>query len=730
MSTERPLPDASTAGAIPEVPFYISATGPAVRPRRTLKHADTFVVLDSYGDIGVSAGGSDGLFHLDTRFLSRFQMVINGVEPLLLGSNLRDDNAVLSIDLTNPDIYFDQHLVLEKDTLHIGRTVFLWRDTAYQRFAMRNHGARSVELVMSFTFDGDFADVFEVRGMRRPHRGIASTEVSRPHRTILKYTGLDGKIRTTVLHFDPPPTALSETAASYKITLAPHESISIFVAIQCDPQKPEPVPFLRGLRKAQRDLRGNAAGAAVVETSNQLFNEVLCRSMADLSMLITNTPQGPYPYAGIPWYSTTFGRDGILTALQMLWVDPRIARGVLRRLAALQAKTYDASSDAAPGKILHETRAGEMAALGEVPFGLYYGSVDSTPLFVLLAGLFFERTGDEETLNSLWPALEAAVAWMDGPGDPDGDGFVEYARATPHGLVNQGWKDSFDAVFHADGRLAEGPIALAEVQAYVFAAKQLMARCAFRLGHSARARELESQAGQLAEQFNTSFWSPELGMYALALAGDKEPCLVRTSNAGHALFTGIVPPDRAQIIAQTLMSPEFFSGWGIRTVSQREHRYNPMSYHNGSIWPHDNAIIALGLAKYGLTSIGERLFKGLFDAAGYMDFRRLPELFCGFKRSRARGPTLYPVACSPQAWAAATPFALLQASLGLELDPVAQQIRLRNPRLPTFLDNVVLRNLQLGGATADLAVQRNGNEVSLRILRTQGNLQVSVIYSK
>jgi glycogen debranching enzyme len=402
---------------------------------------------------------------------------------------------------------------------------------------------------------------------------------------------------------------------------------------------------------------------------------------------------------------------------------------VLKRLAALQATARDAKSDAEPGKILHEMRAGEMAQLGEVPFRLYYGSVDSTPLFVLLAGLYVEQTGDVATLRSLWPAIEAALAWIAEFGDPDGDGFLEYARATEQGLANQGWKDSVDSVFHADGRLAEGPIALAEVQAYVFAAKELAARCARRLGHLDRALALEAEARDLGERFERAFWCPEIEMYALALDGAKEPCRVRTSNAGQVLLSGIAQPDRAEIVTRSLMSPDFFSGWGIRTVSRREARYNPMSYHNGSVWPHDNALIALGFARYGAKHAIARLFKGMFDAAAYMDFRRLPELFCGFQRSPARGPTLYPVACSPQAWSAATPFCLLQACLGLEIDPVARQIRLRNPRLPSFIDEAILRNIGAAGGRADIAIHRRGVDVSLHIIEKRGDVDVSIVYS-
>jgi glycogen debranching enzyme len=728
MLTESLLAPAG-AEAIQEAPFYIPATGPAARPRRTLKHGDSFLVIDAHGDIGASAGGSDGLFHADTRFLSRFEVLINGMQLLLLGSNLHDDNAVLKVDLTNPDIFFDKRLVLEKDTLHIDRTIFLWRGTAFQRLAMRNYGPRDVNLVLSLSFDSDFADVFEVRGMRRARRGVAVRKVTGPDEVVLTYTGLDRVVRTTALHFDPPPTRIAETTAAYHLALAPAEATSLFVALRCNPQGPGPPAFLPSLHQAHRELRNAAKGRAAVETSNPLLNEVLCRSMADLSMLITDTPQGPYPYAGIPWYSTTFGRDALITALEMLWIDPRIACGVLKRLAALQATARDAKSDAEPGKILHEMRAGEMAQLGEVPFRLYYGSVDSTPLFVLLAGLYVEQTGDVATLRSLWPAIEAALAWIAEFGDPDGDGFLEYARATEQGLANQGWKDSVDSVFHADGRLAEGPIALAEVQAYVFAAKELAARCARRLGHLDRALALEAEARDLGERFERAFWCPEIEMYALALDGAKEPCRVRTSNAGQVLLSGIAQPDRAEIVTRSLMSPDFFSGWGIRTVSRREARYNPMSYHNGSVWPHDNALIALGFARYGAKHAIARLFKGMFDAAAYMDFRRLPELFCGFQRSPARGPTLYPVACSPQAWSAATPFCLLQACLGLEIDPVARQIRLRNPRLPSFIDEAILRNIGAAGGRADIAIHRRGVDVSLHIIEKRGDVDVSIVYS-
>jgi glycogen debranching enzyme len=719
------------ADAHQEDTFYIPATGPAARPRRALKYGDTFVVVDSHGDIGASAGGPDGLFHADTRFLSRLEFLLNGLQPLLLGSNLRDDNAWLAVDLTNPDIYVGNHLALQKDTIHIIRTIFLWRGTAYQRLATRNYGNRAVELRLTFAFDSDFVDLFEVRGMHRERRGVAERNVIGLDRTALTYHGLDGESRSTTLLFDPPPTELTVKTASYRLRLAPGEARPIFFAAACNqPTDHKPKPVLQVLRAARRELRAATQDATTVETSNEIFNEVLCRSMADLHMLITDTPHGRYPYAGIPWYSTTFGRDGLITALQMLWIEPSIARGVLQRLAHFQAKVENPFGDAQPGKILHEMRCGEMAALGEVPFGLYYGTVDATPLFVMLAGLYAERTGDHETLVALWPAIKAALGWIDGPGDPDQDGFVEYRRASERGLANQGWKDSHDAIFHADGSAAEGDIALAEVQGYVFAAKQLATRCALRMGDMQMAHKLEREAAVLAERFDRAFWCADLGTYALALDGGKEPCRVRSSNAGQVLFTGIARQDRAVEVADNLLHPEMFSGWGIRTVAKGEARYNPMSYHNGSVWPHDNALISLGLARHGLKREVAQMFAGLFDAAAYMDLRRLPELFCGFQRSRGRGPTLYPVACSPQAWASATPFTLLEASLGLEFDVPAGEVRLRNPHLPPFLDDVILRGLRLGSSRVDFKVCRRGEGVAVEILRIRGDIQVSVLFSR
>jgi len=718
----------ASAAATADAPFYIPAVAPPSRPRRTLKHDDTFAVFDSHGDIGAAPGGPDGLFDRDTRHLSHLELLVEGAQPLLLGSAVRDDNLNYHVDLTNPDIFADGRLRLRKDAVHIARTIYLSDGSLRERIAAVNYGSDTIELTLSLAFASDFADIFEVRGARRARRGRMWREIVGSDGVLLGYRGLDETRRETALWFDPAPTRLLDSAATYTLELAPGARYTLFLtAASRGPLPKSRRTFLNGLLQRRREVRRQAHSAAAVETSNRLLNEVLCRSAADLDMLITGTPEGPYPYAGIPWYSTTFGRDGIITALEMLWARPALAEGVLRRLARYQAQAFDAAADASPGKILHEMRAGEMAVLGEVPFGLYYGSVDATPLFVVLAGAYARRTGNDGVVRELWPAVERALAWLDAA-DGDGDGFVEYARATPAGLVNQGWKDSQDSVFHADGRLAEGPIALVEVQAYAHAARLAAAECARRLGLAERAAELEALAERLRCRFEDAFWCEDLGSYALALDGRKQPCKVLTSNAGHALLTGIASPERGRRVARGLLRRSFYSGWGIRTVAEGQARYNPMSYHNGSIWPHDNALIAQGLARYGMKGAVAKLFDDLVQAAGYMEHRRIPELYCGFRRRHGRGPTLYPTACAPQAWAAAAPFSMLEAMLGLEFDHAGRRIRLHDPVLPAAAGGALLvRNLSLGTARVDFALHRGASGVSLQVLRSVGDIEVSLV---
>lgn len=713
------------------IAFYISAsTSLAQLGVQALKQGDTFAVFNHFGDVLSWEQSPEGLFHNDTRHLSRFDFQFDGHRPLLLSSNIQDDNAVLTVDLTNPDLYDDGRLRLAKDTIHFLRSKFLWDGVCYERISIRNYGTEPHTVGISLQFEADFADLFEVRGHRRSRTGERSAEKLSDAAVALRYDGLDGIRRETVLSFDPAPAELDVSGARFDLAVDAGGRTVLFVAVACTADGDRDLSrrgFFVCLREARRAQRKSAHAAATVETSNSVFNELLCRSASDLYMLLSKTDHGPYPYAGIPWFSAPFGRDGIITALQMLWIDPGIAKGVLGFLAATQATEVNAAADAEPGKILHEMRQGEMARLGEVPFRRYYGSVDATPLFVMLAGRYFERTGDLQTIADLWPQIEAALNWIDEYGDADNDGFVEYHRKNADGLVNQGWKDSHDSIFHADGRAAHGPIALCEVQTYVYAAKQLAASMARALGMAAQAAIWDTQAGVLRERFNDMFWCEELSTYALALDGDKRPCRVRASNAGHALFAGIASQEKAERIAAALTARDGFSGWGIRTLGRSEARYNPMSYHNGSVWPHDNALIALGFARYGLKDAVGQVLGGLFEASAYFEQRRLPELFCGFGRRQRKGPTNYPVACSPQAWASAAPYALLQACLGLELDHRANEIRFVSPWLPEFLDEVLIRGLTLGHTTVDVMLRRHESDVAVTVLNRTGSARVVAI---
>jgi glycogen debranching enzyme len=649
------------------------------------------------------------------------------MRPLLLSSVVQDDNAALSVDLANPDVHKDDKIILPRDTIAIERTKFLWQDVCYERIGFRNYSDAYRSFRIEIGFGADFHDLFEVRGIAREARGKVTARASMSGAEFL-YHGLDGFLRRTRLVFNPAPVRISSNRATFDFTLSPDGKCSLFVSISCEDRNfPKVEGFGRAFRDLRRDLRARTAGIAEVETSNQLFNEVCRRAISDLYMLMTRTPQGYYPYAGIPWYSTAFGRDGIITAMLLLWLDPSIAKGVLMFLGATQAKEVDPFRDAQPGKILHETRNGEMAQLGEVPFRRYYGTVDATALYVMLAGMYFDRTGDIETLTALWPKIRAALNWIDIYGDLDGDGFVEYERQADSGLANQGWKDSYDSIFHADGSLAEGPIALCEVQGYVYSAKLHAAKLAHQFGEHAVSVKLMGEAQVLRERFIDAFWCEDLGTFALALDGRKKPCRVRTSNAGHALFTGIADQPHARRVAETLLGRDFFSGWGIRTVARGEARYNPLSYHNGSIWPHDNALIALGFARYGLVRQAAEIFTALFQVATLEEERRLPELFCGLIRRPHRGPTSYPVACSPQAWAAAAPFACLEACLGLELRHASNSVCFVDPVMPDFLDHVTIRRLGLRDSRFDFTLQRHFRETTLAVLNREGDAKVMLV---
>jgi glycogen debranching enzyme len=710
--------------------FYILATSSLLQERRhVLKDGDSFAVFDMQGDIAPFGAGEQGYFHGGTRHLSLLRQTINGRRPLLLSSRVREQNDLFGADLTNPDQVREGSIVFPRDLLHIFRARFLWEGHWYERLRVSNYGLVPIAATLMFEFAADYADIFEVRGVTRRRRGRLLPNTIEPRGLRLAYEGLDGATRATVVLFDPVPELPAPDRACFEVDLAPHASETFTIILRCEGPEGcgQTQTYEAAWEAAARRGDQRRSHWCTLFTANEQFNEWCNRSAADLQMMTTELATGPYVYAGVPWFSTPFGRDGIITALEGLWANPDLARGTLAYLASTQARTARDDDDAEPGKILHEARAGEMARLREVPFGCYYGSVDATPLFVILAGCYYARTGDRDFIAGIWEHVDKALDWIDQYGDRDGDGFVEYARRSPTGLVHQGWKDSSDSVMHADGTLAEAPIALSEVQAYVFEAKRQGAWLAALLGLEDRARALARQAEALRERFEVAFWCDDLGTYALALDGDKRPCQVRTSNAGHCLFAGIAAPARAARVADTLLDETLFSGWGVRTLATTEVRYNPMSYHNGSIWPHDNAIIGAGLARYGLRAPIERILAGLFDASLFIDRQRMPELFCGFRRRAGEGPTLYPVACSPQSWSAAGVFMLLAAMVGLTIDGPARRITITRGMLPEFLPQVRFENLRIGDGSVDLVLERHRHDMGVSVDRNDAGAEIVVV---
>ena len=677
-----------------------------------LKDGDTFVVADSYGDI---LGVADGLFHDDTRVLSYFRLLLGSRPPSLLSAAIAQDNVFFTSNGTNRPLAPTGAAATPKGVIHVERKRFLWSGRLYERIRCTNYSRDRAVAPLAFEYGADFHDMFEVRGTHRNRRGLVHPPEAEGRSVVFRYDGLDGISRSSGIVFSQEPSRLTPNRAEFNLAIPPEGSVEVYLEVGASGETDnEPVPgrdrFRACAARARFAMRAKRRHGARIRTSGRLFNEWVEKSRADLSLLITDLPTGPYPFAGIPWFSTQFGRDAIITAWQVLWINASLARGVLTYLASTQATETSKFRDSQPGKIMHETRKGEMTTLGELPFGLYYGGVDTTPLFVALAGAYADRTGDLEFIDRLWPHLLAALNWIDEYGDSNGDGLVDYQRGQDSGLANQGWKDSEDSVFHADGSFPEGPIALVEVQGYAFAAYRAMAGLAERRGDDDSAARWRVRAEAIRRAVEERFWMEDKGAYGIAIDGKGELCRVCASNPGHLLFCGLPTPERAKRVCEQLLSAPFQSGWGIRTLAVGEARFNPMSYHDGSVWPHDTALCVAGMARYGERRGVIQMLSEVFETAVHFEMR-LPELFCGFARLPGEPPVAYPVACLPQAWAAGSIFMLLQACLGVTIDGWNSEILIDHPALPIGIDNLAIENLRVGSSEARLLFQHAGERV-------------------
>ncbi|MCF6158491.1 MAG: amylo-alpha-1,6-glucosidase [wastewater metagenome] len=706
--------------------YYVHASAVAANIEKlVLKKDEAFLVCDNRTDLPGSVSGEMGFYYGGTRFLNELDVRISGEYPIFLESFINDN---LMADLTNNDIFEDKKLVIPRDSIILNRKTFIRDSSLCAEFTVKNFHIEPIRFSVEISFGGDFADVFEVRGMKRPGRGQLLPPQWQDQKLILCYQGLDNIKRTTSIFLDPKPSQLEEREVRYWIELNPREEKKIFITVTAKVEGIKKSSLVSPviLKKIYTDFDHWLRSGCSIHSSNELFNKWINRSLRDIYLLNTHTSWGLVPYAGIPWYVAPFGRDSCIAALQFLPFRPEMAEGTLNFLAHYQGKVIDTFKDEQPGKILHEFRKGEMANMEEIPFIPYYGSIDASPLFLILLHQYAVNFGNITKIKKWWPKALKTLEWMEQYGDIDGDGYMEYHKKSPKGLVNQGWKDSWDSIFHKDGSLCETPTTLVEVQGYVYMAKKGMAYLAEQFSDFDLAQRLQYEAERLREKFHREFWMNEENFFGIAMDKEKKLCRVISSNPGHCLWAGIVDPKKAEHVAKRLFRNDMFSGWGIRTIAEGEVRYNPMGYHNGSIWPHDNALILSGLKRYELTDYVEKLATALSDASTFFRNYRLPELFCGFKRTAYHGPTPYPTSCSPQAWSSGVVFEVLKAFIGFQGDALQNQIYFNHPQLPEWLDWIEITNLEVNGKFIDFYVVRGPYSTSIEILKKSEGLEVVI----
>ncbi len=723
-----------------------------------LKENELVMVSDELGDMPEGRRHL-GLYYHDMRYLSIFDLTINGQKPRLLASS-SEQNYVCDIQLANPTTELPDGTPALARTISIRRSRYL-RDGLHERISLYNHNPFPVPVELSLIFGSDFCDIFEVRGLERLERGTVSPPVFADSRLVLSYSGLDQVNRRTEVVFDPPPsrveveevpfylqvrrpsTFLPDAAEAGVMSLFRPTCAKVRWDLILQPRTPPSItfhilvtegestaivePFERGLSQIKDSYENWCAQCTKLETDHELFNRLLQRSMLDLRLLMEQTPDGSVPAAGIPWFACIFGRDSLITSLQMLMLNPEFAKSTLRFLARHQGSKVDPRREEQPGKIVHEIRKGELANLEQIPHRAYYGSVDATPLFLLVFTEVMKWLDDDDFYQELLPAAKRALTWMEQYGDLDGDGYLEYINQAPGRLNEQGWKDSRGSLTYPDGSPVAHPVALVEVQGYAYRAMSDMAELLRRKGEIALARRLSQKADALRANFNRDFWLERQGFLAQALDGNKKPVEVLTSNPGHCLFCGILDEEKARYVVSGLTAAEMACGWGIRTESSRSPKYNPMSYHIGSIWPHDNSLIVAGIKRYGYHWEVEEIISQLFQASQFFPYSRFPELYCGFARDREGHsiPAEYPVSTSPQAWAAGSAILFLQSLLGLQPDAANKRLYL-SPRLPSWLKSASVQNLRIGQGTVDLHFERREEETSFEIARNTAGVEVVI----
>ena len=688
-----------------------------IREAIVIKEGNLFLMADCDGNLPPGEDRGYGLYLGDTRYLSVYDLSFGDVRPTALLSTA-EMGFSSEHHLTNPPMTVAEGRLIPKETLEVRRQRVI-DGSLQETVQITNFNVFPITVQLRFEFAADFLDIFEFRGQKRLRRGTLRPPVVEDRQVVFSYDGLDDVQRKTSIRFSRPAERIWESGALFAVSLGHRESQTLNITVAVDDQPADgPVPVVfESLAEAHRDW---LASCTRVYTDNEFFNAMLARSLSDIRVLAVADESGDFIAAGTPWFSSLFGRDSLITAFQMLAFNPAIARDSLRVLAASQGTEVDDWRDEEPGKILHELRVGEMANTGEIPMVPYYGSVDSTPLFLMLAAEYVSWTGDLDIIRELEPNLMKALEWIDARIAHDGNRYLSYSQRSSKGLHNQGWKDSRDGIVNGDGTLVAPPVALAEVQGYVYAAYRGLARLLSALHDDEMGKELRRKASELKDAFDGDFWLEEEGYLAMALGGEGKRASAISSNPGHCLWTGIVDRRHAGRIATRMFANDMFSGWGIRTLSSGSTRYNPLGYHIGSVWPHDNSLIGMGLKRYGFEQELDELATAMYDSSRAFEYYRLPELFSGAPRTAHGVPVSYPVACRPQAWAAGAIPLLLQAILGLAPDAAKNELRIVRPRLPYWLGEVEVQGLRLGDSAIDLAYTRRRGQTRVSVIAARG----------